>query len=169
MDTAGIRRAVKEAKAEAKPKEENPSGIRTLVVFLCILMPSLCMWIYLFPGFLQPDHATTIALLATGKLDAWHSVFWALLAKPLLYDLPSYGFYGLAQVLLYAVSITFSIIKLRHLKVIEAVGTWVLTAVFALSPCYLLLVPYTAMLVELAVTNLESLSRKNARRNTCSK
>ena len=171
MATSGISRTV--AKAEAKPEEENPSGIRTLAVFLCILMPSLCMWIYLFPGFLQPDHATTIALLATGKLDAWHSVFWALLAKPLLYDLPSYGFYGLAQVLLYAVSITFSIIKLSQLDVIKAVGTRVLTAVFALSPCYLLynvtylsdmvfailLVPYTAMLVELAVTNLESFKR----------
>jgi hypothetical protein len=173
MVTSGISRAVKEARAEAKPKEEKPSGIRTLAVFLCILMPSLCMWIYLFPGFLQPDHATTIALLVTGKLDAWHSVFWALLAKPLLYDLPSYGFYGLAQVLLYVVSITFFIAKLRQLGVIKSVGTWVLTAVFALSPCYLLynvtyssdmvfailLVPYTAMLVELAVTNLESLKR----------
>lgn len=147
--------------------------IRTVLVFLCVLAPSLCMWVYLFPGFLQPDHAATIAYLATGTLNAWHSIFWALLAKPLLYDLPSYGWYGLAQVLVYAAAITFSLLRLRKLGVVKNGGMWVLVAVFALSPCYVLynvtyssdivfsalLVPYTTLLVELAVTRLESLRR----------
>ena len=147
--------------------------IRTVLVFLCVLAPSLCMWVYLFPGFLQPDHAATIAYLATGTLNAWHSIFWALLAKPLLYDLPSYGWYGLAQVLVYAAAITFSLLRLRKLGVVKNGGMWALVAVFALSPCYVLynvtyssdivfsalLVPYTTLLVELAVTRLESLRR----------
>lgn len=151
----------------------NHAWLRAVLVFVCVLVPSLCMWMYVFPGFLQPDHAMTIAYLATGTYDAWHSVFWALLAKPLLYDSPSYGWYGLAQLLVYAGAITFSIVRLRKLDVVRTAGMWVLVAVFALSPCFVLynvtyssdivfatlLVPYTVLLVELAVTRLESLKR----------
>lgn len=156
-----------------KTTSHKCSWIFTASVFLCALLPSLCMWLFVFPGFLQPDHAATVAYLATGTYDAWHSIFWALLAKPLLYDSPSYGWYGLAQLLLYAGAVTFSILRLRRIGVVKRVGVCVLLVVFSLSPCYViynvtyssdivfstLLIPYTVLLAELAVTHLDCLSR----------
>lgn len=160
-----------------EPRSGTKSGSRRALcaaaVFVCTVIPSLCMWLYAYPGFLQPDHAATVAYLATGRYDAWHSIFWALLAKPLLYDSPSYGWYGLAQLLLYAGAVTFSILRLRRLEVVHDAGMWVLCAVYSLAPCFvlynvtyssdivfaILLVPYTTLLVESAVTRLECFKR----------
>lgn len=144
-----------------------------ICVFIVEFIPNLIAWRYLYPGFLQADHAGTIAYYAQGHLDPWHSVFWALIAKPLLYDSPSYGMYGILPVLVFSGAVAFSITRLARLGIIRMPGIAILAIVFALSPNYLLynqlyssdilfailLVPYTVLLTEVAVTRCHALHR----------
>lgn len=144
-----------------------------ICVFIVEFIPNLIAWRYLYPGFLQADHAGTIAYYAEGHLDPWHSVFWALIAKPLLYDSPSYGMYGILPVLVFSGAVAFSITRLARLGIIRMPGIAILAIVFALSPNYLLynqlyssdilfailLIPYTVLLTEVAVTRCHALHR----------
>lgn len=129
------------------------------------------MWAFAFPGFFQADHQNTIAGIATGNLSEWHSLLWGFISYPFLYLSPTYGIYGLFQILIFVVSILFSILKLESLELIHSWGAILLSLVFALNPTFLLynelyssdivfsilLVPLTVMLVEIVHTNGESL------------
>ena len=142
---------------------------QTLASVLVLAVPNLVMWAILFPGYLQADHQVLIGRIAEGELNQHHSLVWGLFAFPFLYLTPSFGVYGLVQILLFVAAALYSARKLVRLGVLRS--TFPLCAFMGLFPTYLLynelycsdlcfayvLMVLTVSLVELVVTRGDAL------------
>lgn len=159
--TSGLRRchiAPPGAKAETWVRRE------VLISLAFLVLPSLVMWLVLYPGYFQADHQKSIALIAAGEPSQWHSLVWGYFAFPFLYFAPSYACYGLVQIALFCAASFFSVWKLRKMGFVRSLVP--LSALFGLFPTFLLynllycsdiifsyaLMPLTVMLMEITIT-----------------
>lgn len=151
--------------------QKQVASIQSITVLLAI--PSIAVWIAMFPGFLQADHQNTIAGIATGDLSEWHSLLWGFVSFPFLYLSPSFGVYGLFQILIFVIAIGYSIVRFSNICNLSKRAILALTAFFALCPTYLLynqlyssdvvfsvlLVPLVVQIIEIVKTQGKSLQR----------
>lgn len=148
------------------------NSTQIVLQFITLLVPNLIVLAIVYPGFLQADHQNTIAYMANGQFDEWHSLLWGFFAYPFLYLSPSIGIYGIVQLLVFAVSILYSIRSLQSMSIISNRSSWLLIGLFSLSPTFLiynelyssdvifsiLLAPLTVLLIKIWHTKGEILS-----------
>lgn len=147
---------------------------RLLAEVLLLAVPSLVLWVLVYPGFFQADHQGSIARLAQGDPSQWHSMLWQLVAYPFLYLSPSFGIYGAVQIAGFVAAMAFSIERFRKAGILSDRGTLVLAAAMGLCPSYVcynqlyssdivfayLLVPLLALLVDVVRTRGRALSSR---------
>lgn len=108
------------------------------ICFSLIVIPTIAMYVACFPGWLQVDHQASVLNLVAGTPDELHSLLWTLLAYPLLYLSPSYGLYGIVQLAVFTSCAMWSICRLDKIDVLTSKNAIVLSAVYGLSPTFLL-------------------------------
>lgn len=148
-------------------KKLDSNSLKYLAIILAILIiPQLIFLCLVFPGFLQPDNQALLGRFIAGQPSEATSLLWQLVALPLLYFSPTIFFYGLFQLAVFVFAVTFSIIKLRKLEIVNKIGGIILALVFALCPTFLyyntlytpdmiyaiLLLPLTVQFVEVVYT-----------------
>jgi hypothetical protein len=99
---------------------------------------NLAYSLYIFPGFIQPDHQARIAEMATGSPSQWHSLLWQIVAFPLLYLSPTIYIYGLFQIILFTLACVFAIYTFRKMEIIGDRGSVILAIIFAICPTYII-------------------------------
>lgn len=157
----------------SKQNDTQDQIVSGRIITILLAIPSFVVWFIVFPGFLQADHQNTIAGIATGSLSEWHSLLWGFISFPFLYLSPSFGLYGIFQILVYVFAVSYSIVKISSICNLTKKSTYVLTSIFAFCPTYLLynqlyssdvifsvlLVPLVVQLIEIVKTQGESLRR----------
>jgi len=107
----------------------------TALAVLCI--PQLVCLVVFWPGELQWDHIVTVAGVADGAPDQWHSIIWGYVATPIIMAL-GYGWYGLLQTIIQLALEWWSLESLRKSGLYGQKGELVLAIVYGLSPCFLM-------------------------------
>ena len=102
--------------------------VPNLVVLCCVV----------WPGFLQADQVYSSVWLKIGEPNEWHSFLFTLVTFPFFDNAQGLGYYGILYNILFAATVAWSVVKLRTLGVLTSKkGCLALTAIFALSPCFL--------------------------------
>ena len=157
-----------------EPRKIMQSTYMQLVLrFLLLTIPNLMVLALVYPGFLQADHQNTIAFMATGKFDEWHSLLWGFFAYPFLYLSGSIAVYGIVQIAIFSLSMLYSVHALQSMNIVSNRFAWGLIFFFAISPTFLmynelyssdvifsaLLAPLTVALIKVLVSNGKALSK----------
>lgn len=108
------------------------------ISFIIIFIPNLLAWLVFYPGYFQADHQNTIANIAIGTPDEWHSLFWGYLSYPFFVFFKSYSIYGILQILVFSFFIIFGLNRLLIVNFINKKTFYSLVVFMALFPTFIL-------------------------------